>query len=77
MDDPLTPPLIFLTKKLSLSALAVIATKRKQLQTIIVSYSRQLHQNSIFGHFAQFVPAHGQPLDPTSAVTGKNIITEF
>ena len=77
MGDPLTPPLIFLTKKLSLSALAVIATKRKRLQTIIVSYSRQLHQNSIFGHSAQFVTAHGQPLDPTSAVTGKNIITEF
>ena len=77
MGDPLTPPLILLTKKLSLSAVTVIATEKKQLQTITTLSSRQLHENSIFGHFAPFVPAHGQPLDPTSAFTDKNIITEF
>ena len=77
MGNPLTPPLILLTKKLSLSAVVVIATERKQLQTITISYSHQLHKDWIFSHFAPFVPAQGQPLDPTFAVTDKNIITEF
>ena len=29
----------------------------------------------IFGHFALFVPAHGWPLNPTSAFIDKNVIT--
>ena len=74
MGDPLTPPLILLTKKLSLSAVAVIAKERMWLQAITTSSSRHLHENSIFD---PFVPAHGQPLDPTSAFTDKNIITKF
>ena len=30
---------------------------------------------AIFGHFSPFVPAHGQPLDPTSTFTNITIIT--
>ena len=31
---------------------------------------------AIFGHFSPFVPAHGRPLDPTSAFIDITIITE-
>ena len=73
--NPLTPPLLLLTEMLSLGAAAVTATERKLLQVITIPSSPHLPENSIFGHFALFVLAHGQPLDPTSAFTDKEVIT--
>ena len=77
MGNPLTPPLLLLTKILSLGAVAITATERKLLQVITIPSSHHLPENSIFGHFALFVPAHGRPLDPTSAFIDKDVITEF
>ena len=71
----MTPPLLLLTEMLSLGAVAVTATERKLLQVITIPSSPHLPENSIFGHFALFVLAHGQPLDPTSAFTDKEVIT--
>ena len=36
---------------------------------------RLMGKTSILGHLSPFVPAHGQPLDPTSAFIDKNFIT--
>ena len=75
MGDPLTPPLLLLTKMLSLDTLAMIAMERKLLQAASTPFSCHLSENSILGHLSPFVPAQGQPLDPTSAFIDRNVIT--
>ena len=37
--------------------------------------SRHLPENSIFGHLPPLAPAYGRPLDPTSTLIDKNVIT--
>ena len=71
MGNPLTPTLLLLTKMLSLGAVAVTATETKLFQVFTIPSSRHLPEDSIFDHFALFVPAHGQPLDPSSAFPDK------
>ena len=71
MGDPLTLPLLLLTKMLSLAAVTVTATDTKLIQVITIPSSRHLPEDSIFDHFALFVPAHVQPLDPSSAFPDK------
>ena len=75
MGNPLTPPLLLLTKMLSLDTLAMIAMERKLLQAASTPFSCHLSENSILGHLSPFVPAQGQPLDPTSAFIDRNVIT--
>ena len=75
--NPLTPHRLLLTKMLSLDTVPMIATERKLLQATIIPFSCHLSENSILGHLSPFVPAYGQPLDPTSAIINKNVITGY
>ena len=56
---------------MSLGTIAMISVTVKLLQAITTPFSRHLPKNSIFGHFSAIVPAHGRPIDPTSAVLTK------
>ena len=60
---------------MSLGTIAMISVKVKLLQAITTPFSRHLPKNSIFGHFSTIVPAHGRPIDPTSAFIDENVIT--
>ena len=73
--DPLTPHLLLLTKMLSLDTVTMIAVERRLLQATITPFSCYLSENSILGNLSPFVPAYGQPLDPTSVFFDKNVIT--
>ena len=77
MDNLFTPSLLLSMKMVSLplGAVALISVKRKLLKDMNTPFSQHLPKNSIFGHFSPFVPAHGQPLDPTSAFIDITIIT--
>ena len=66
MGDTLIPPSLLLTKMLPLGALSMRSMERVLFQAITTQFSHHLLENSIFSHFSPFVPAHGQPLDPTS-----------
>ena len=56
---------------MSLGTIAMISVTVKLLQAITTPFSRHLPKNSIFGHFSTIVPAHGRPIDPTSAILTK------
>ena len=43
--------------------------------SIFLPFAKKIKFLVIFGHFLSFVPAHGWPLDPTSAFISKNVIT--
>ena len=75
MGDPLTQPLLLLTKMSSLDTLAMIAMERKLLQATSTQFSCHLSENSILGQLSPFVPADGQPLDPIPAFIDKKVIT--
>ena len=75
MGNLFAPSLLLLMKMVSLGAVAMISVKRKLLKDMNTPFSQHLPKNSIFGHFSPFVPAHGQPLDPTSTFIDKTIIT--
>ena len=51
----------------------MISMERELLHFPMISLKIQFL--AIFGHFLPFVPAHGQPLDPTSPFTNITIIT--
>ena len=51
MGDPLIPPLLILTKILSLGAVAMKSTERKLLKAFTTPFHHHLPENSIFGHF--------------------------
>ena len=56
MGDLSIPPPLFLTKMLSLVAVAMISVKRELLQAIITQFSHHLSENAIFRHFWPFCP---------------------
>ena len=47
----------------------------RQLSPHFPTICKKIPFLAIFGHFSPFVPAHGQPLDPTSVFIDKNVIT--
>ena len=67
MGDPLIPPLLLLTKMLSLGAVAMKSTERKLLQAITTPFFRHMPQIQFLAIFDHFLPTNGQPYDPTSA----------
>ena len=75
MGNLFAPSLLFMMKMASLGAVAMISVKRKLLKDTYTPLSQHLPEDSISGHFSPFVPAHGQPLDPTSTFIDKTIIT--
>ena len=53
---PLDPPLLLLTKMLTLGAVEIFSMEKKLLQAITIPLSCHLLKNLIFSHFSPFTP---------------------